>query len=366
MGGIPNSMAGGYFFDAKRWAKFSPGHQSFQGPSRIRRVVFNEEEYMGRRYDGWQRLSLLCNKAHKSFRDLTGAEIVEYVRLYRQASGDLAYLSAHSSNRDVVAYLNTLVSRAYGQLYRNRAAPFGKVIQQAVWLGADTFRRRFWAFLIATAVFFAGAFYAATMMTVRPETRPYFVSAEMEPLFKEWQKGGFDPRTVDESTMMTGFYASNNPRVGLVTIGVAAGTAGIGSTLMIWQNGVMVGALGRDMLDVGLLPYLIASIAPHGISEIGGIFVAGGAGYVLAAGLLFPGRRRLVDSLKHAGKDAFVLTVLALVMIFAAAPIEGFFSFNPHIAIPVKVAFALVALTAWTAYLGFYGRNLTAEDVGLA
>lgn len=355
----------GYLFDAGCRSKFSPLASLRTGPSKISRVIHNEEEYLGRRYDGWQRLSLLCNKAHKSFRDLTGGEIVEYIRLYRQASGDLAYLSAHSSNRDVVAFLNTLVSRAYGQLYRNRAAPLGKVIRQGIWLAADTFRRRFWFFALATAVFFAGAFYAGAMMTLRPETRPYFVSAEMEPLFKEWQKGAFDPRSVDESAMMTGFYASNNPRVGLITIGVAAGTAGIGSTLMIWQNGVMLGALGRDMLDVGKLPYLVASISPHGISEIGGIFVAGAAGYVLAAGLVFPGRRRLVDSLKHAGRDAFILTVLALVMIFAAAPIEGFFSFNPAVPTVAKVAFALAAFTGWTAYLGFYGRNLDAKDLDL-
>ncbi|MFM9872924.1 MAG: stage II sporulation protein M [Fimbriimonadaceae bacterium] len=328
-------------------------------------MVYNEEEYLGRRFEGWRRLALLCDKASRTFRDLTGAEIVEYVRLYRQTSGDLAYLAAHSSNREVVTYLNSIVSRAYGQLYRTRTAGFGKVLKQGLWLAADTFRRRVWFVAFTFLLFLFAAFYTSTMMTIKPETRSYFVGQEMEPLFAEWRKGGFEGRSADESVMMTGFYASNNPKVGIMTIGIAAGTAGIGSTILIWKNGVMLGALGYDMFSVGKLGFLLSSIMPHGVSEMGGIFVAGAAGYVLAFGLLFPGSRRLVDSLKHSGKDAFVLAVLALIMIFAAAPIEGFFSFNPLIPQSVKVAFALVAISGWTAFLGFYGRKISAPDLGL-
>lgn len=328
-------------------------------------MIYNEEEFLGKRIQGWQRLALLCDKATRTFRDLTGAEIVEYVRLYRQASGDLAYLSSHSSNRDVVSYLNSLVSRAYGQLYRSRTASFAKMMKQGLWLAADTFRRRIWTFVASLAIFFIAAFYTSAMMTIRPDTRSYFIPPDAEENFAHWTSGEKVARSSDESLMMTGFYASNNPKVGLVAISVAAGTAGIGSTIMIWKNGVMLGALGYEMLQVGRLGFLISSIAPHGISEIGGIFVAGAAGYVIALGLLFPGSRRLVDSLKHAGKDAFILAVLALVMIFAAAPIEGFFSFNPNVPQGLKVAFAIVALSAWTAFLGFYGRNQTATDVGL-
>jgi uncharacterized membrane protein SpoIIM required for sporulation len=328
-------------------------------------VVLNEEEYLGRRIAGWQRLSALCEKAHRTFRDLSGAEIVEYVRLYRQTSGDLAYLSSHSSNRDVVAYLNALVSRAYGQLYRSRTAGLKTLVQQGLYLGADTFRRRIWYVVVAAALFLVAAGYTAFMMNKFPQTRSYFVSPAMEPLYSSWKSGEFEERSGDEGLMMTGFYASNNPRVGLIVIGVAAGTAGVGSTIMMWQNGAMVGSLGSDMAKVGKLDFLLSSIAPHGVSEIGGIFVAGGVGYMFAAALLFPGRRRLVDSLRHAGRDGFVLTVLALVMIFAAAPIEGFFSFNPAVPQLAKVLFALVATVGWTAYLGFYGRNVDPESLGL-
>ena len=328
-------------------------------------MAFNEEEYLGRRIQGWQRLAGLCDKASRSFRDLNGAEIIEYVRLYRQASGDLAFLSAASSNRDVVTYLNTLVSRAYGQLYRSRGSSAGTVIRQGLWLAADTFRRRFMLFLLAMGVFFGASFYTATMVTIRPETKPYFIPPGAQENFDHWTSGKKLERTSDESLMMTGFYASNNPRVGLITIGIAAGTAGIGSTILIWQNGVMLGALGYEMAQVGKLGFLLSSIAPHGVSEIGGIFVAGAAGYVIACGVLFPGRRRLVDSLRHAGQDAFVLAILALIMIFGAAPIEGFFSFNPNVPQSLKVGFALVALTGWIAFFGFYGRNQTRVDVGL-
>lgn len=328
-------------------------------------MILNEEKYLAQRINGWHRLAALCTKADRTFRDLTGAEIVEYVRLYRQASGDLAYLVTHSSNQDVVTYLNALVSQAYGQLYRSRTSKFQQVIKQGLYLSATTFRRQIKWFLLSAALFFIAAFYAAGMMTAYPQTRAYFIQPGWEETFEQWKTGQHEGRTSDEGLMATGMYATNNPRVGIMTIGIAAGTAGIGSTMMVWQNGSLIGALGYEMNTVGKLGFLLSSVAPHGVSEIGGIFVAAAAGYVIVAGLLFPGRRRWGDSLKHAGKDAFVLTVLALVLIFAAAPIEGFFSFNPAVPQIAKTIFALVAFAGWTAFLMGYGRNIDPVTLGL-
>lgn len=328
-------------------------------------MVLNEEKYLAQRIVGWHRLAALCAKADRTFRDLTGAEIVEYVRLYRQASGDLAYLVTNSSNQDVVSYLNALVSQAYGQLYRSRTGKFKQVIQQGLYLSATTFRRQFKWILGSAILFVVAALYAAGMMTAYPQTRSYFVPPAYEETFDHWKSGKHEGRSADEGLMATGMYATNNPRVGIMTVGIAAGTAGIGSTMLVWQNGVLIGSLAKEVSTVGQTWFLFSSIAPHGVSEIGGIFVAAAAGYVIVAGLLFPGRRRWSDSLKHAGKDGFVLTVLALILIFAAAPIEGFFSFNPAVPQEVKAVFALVAFAGWTAFFAGYGRNIDPVSIGL-
>lgn len=327
-------------------------------------MVLNEERYLAQRIDGWRRLEELTNRG-RSLSKLSGEEIVEFVRLYRRAAGDLAYLVTHSSNRDVVIYLNALTANAYGLLYRHRTERFTRLIEQGLYIAADTVRRRFGYILVAAAVFFLGTFYAAAMLKARPDLRHYFIDPMMEENFDAWKSGQHDPRSSSESFAATGMYASNNPRVGIMTVGIAAGTAGIGSTYMMWKNGEILGALGKEMHDVGQLPFLIGSILPHGVSEIGGIFVAGGIGFLLAAALLFPGRRTLADSFRRAGRDGFVLIVVALVMIFAAAPIEGFFSFNPDIPLSLKYLFGLGALLFWGTYFGLYGRNIDPASIGL-
>ncbi len=319
--------------------------------------VLHEEIYLEKRINGWRRLQELTVRAERSFRDLSGAEIVEFVRLYRQASGDLAFLITHSSNQDVVTFLNGIVSRAYACLYKSRPKAFRSWVTEGLAVWAQTVRRQAWAILVATLLFFGAGLWSATMMTVDPPSRSYFVQPGMDELFDHWKKGEFERRNADENLAMAGFYASNNPRVALMTVGIAASTAGLGTIFILWNNGTLIGALSHEMASVGKLGFLYSSIAPHGVSEIGGILIAGAAGLVIGMALIRPGRRTWLDSLKHAGKDAFQMSVIAIIMIFLAAPIEGFFSFNPAVPQAAKVAFALIAFVAWMAFFIGYGRD---------
>jgi hypothetical protein len=51
------------------------------------------------------------------------------------------------------------------------------------------------------------------------------------------------------------------------------------------------------------------------------------------------------------------MMIVGLVMIFAAAPIEGYFSFNPAIPQSWKVVFGIVATAGWLAYFIGYGKG---------
>jgi uncharacterized membrane protein SpoIIM required for sporulation len=123
----------------------------------------------------------------------------------------------------------------------------------------------------------------------------------------------------------------------------------------------MLGALGYEMASVGKLDHLLASVAPHGVTEMGGIFMAGAGGFVLAAALIRPGRRSRAEALRIAGKDAFVLVVLSIVMTLLAAPIEGFFSFDPRIPGWLKTSVALFTLFGWLAFFIGFGRKRSVQ-----
>ncbi|MBS1713534.1 MAG: stage II sporulation protein M [Armatimonadetes bacterium] len=317
----------------------------------------NEEAILRNRVDGWHRLGELSDKADLGFKRLTGEETVEFVRLYRKASADLSFLATQTSNAEVVSYLNGIVARAYGLLYRAPTRPFAEWAAEGVRSGAQTFRKNAWAFFLAFALFFGSNGVGYAIGRYRPDVRSEIVSPDMEHNFDAWKQGKFERRAGGENMAMTAFYASNNPRAGVLANALGVASFGVLTAYQLFMNGVTTGILAADMASVGKLGFLVSSIMPHGVSEIGGFLVTSAAGFVMARSMLAPGRQKRTESIRSAGKEAVVLLLTGTTMIVCAAPIEGFFSFNPAVPQAVKVAFAVVALLGWTAYFVGFARD---------
>ncbi|MBL8064704.1 MAG: stage II sporulation protein M [Chthonomonadaceae bacterium] len=317
----------------------------------------NEELLLRKRVDDWRRLEVLTAKADNGLKRLSGEETVELIRLYRKSSSDLALLATQTSNFEVVDHLNDIVTRAYGVIYRKERRPLGAAILTGVRDAARAFRKHWAATALSTAIFLAGT--ATSFLSIRgnQELRERFVSADMEENFAHWKSGTHEARQGGESVGMTAFYAVNNPRVGILSTAASVTTLGTLTAYLLFTNGSLLGALAADMVSVGKLPFLLTSIAPHGVSEVGGILVTASAGFVLAGALIRPGKWTRFESLRLAGKDAFLLLVTGLTMIVIAAPIEGFLSFNPVIPSGFKVTFALASLGTWAAFFIGFGRE---------
>lgn len=319
--------------------------------------MLNEEAYLNRRTENWRRLNDLLNKSAGTLRRLSGDELLELIRLYRQTSSDLAYMTTHSSNADVVSFLNRLVARAYTEIYRLPKSRTIDVVRDWLAFAAQTVRKRFVFILLSIVIFFAGAFFSYTWMRTDPAVRPYFVSRQAEPNHEHWMKAEFEQRTAAENMQMTGFYSQNNPMVGIMLNALGLATFGIMSFFSLWQNGVAVGALAADMTSVGKLGFLLSSLFPHGVPEIGGFFVMGGSAFTMAWAMINPKDKTRGDAVREVAKESGALAILALIMIFLAAPIEGFFSFNPAVPQWLKVVLGAAGLAAWICFFVFYGRK---------
>ncbi|NES67329.1 MAG: hypothetical protein F6K24_19845, partial [Okeania sp. SIO2D1] len=70
-------------------------------------------------------------------------------------------------------------------------------------------------------------------------------------------------------------------------------------------------------------------VFPHGALELPAIFLAGGAGLLIARAILFPGKYGRVDALKFYGFQAAQLVFGVVVLLVIAGIIEGFFSPSP-------------------------------------
>ena len=318
--------------------------------------LLNETSFVERRKSDWARLGFLCDKAERSVKSLSGEEFEELVDLYRKTSTDLAVVRTKSKNLQLSEFLNDLVARAYGTLYTEPRGSIGSAISQGVKLAAQTVRRRKWFIFASAALFFGSAIWSFCVISWRPATEDAMIPAAMKQEFDSW-KQPFEEHSPGESAMMTGFYLSNNPRMAVIAGAIAPATFGFGTAYLLWFNGVMIGALAYELLPYHQTGRFLIWISPHGVPEMSGIIISGAAGFLIAWCLIHPGRKRRGQALRDAGKDIIVLLSTGAIMMFFAAPIEGYFSFNPRIPDGAKLAVAIVGLSAWLAFWSGYGKE---------
>lgn len=317
----------------------------------------NEAQFLAKNEADWAMLQRLSDRADVSPANLTSGELKEFVRLYRRVSRDLALARTHSANVELIDHLNSLCARAYSQLYRTPRKPLRAALGAAVAVAAQTARRRAACVVASAAVFVAGGGFAAWALHNVPESRARLIPPMMEEVFEHWKSGAFEERSASTAIQMSGFYSSNNPFVAILTGAIAASTFGVGTAERLFSNGLILGALGSEMAGVGKLDHLIVSIAPHGVTEISGLVLSGAAGFAMGWALIAPGRRPRGEALREAGRDAIVLLATSVVLMFIAAPIEGFFSFNPSVPVWAKVALATGSAVGWTFFWTGYGRE---------
>src|SRR5213082_3983092 len=80
------------------------------------------DRFINERKNVWQRLEELQLLDRMTLRKLHREEVRELGRIYRRTASDLAIARAESRDPRLVNYLNSLVIRAHGRIYRADAA----------------------------------------------------------------------------------------------------------------------------------------------------------------------------------------------------------------------------------------------------
>lgn len=326
----------------------------------------NEVSFVKQREEEWKRLSYLSDRADFSPGNLSSKELREFFTLYRKCSSDLAMVRTRSNNAQLIDFLNELLGRAYSTLYRTRPRRLGPVLAEALVTVPRTVRRLRYFVLASFLTFAIGLIFAFVACKYNADTRQVIEPPAMHELFERWKSGKMEDRGFSGSILYTGFYASHNQFVSVVQAAVGAATMGVGTAQALWMNGLILGALTYEMSTVHRVPYLFIRILPHGVTEMSGLIIAGAAGYVMGWALISPGRRKRGAALRHASKDALVLLCTGAMMMYIAAPVEGFFSFNPRIPDFIKIIFASCAAIAWGIFWLGYGRTPEEAQVALS
>ncbi len=303
------------------------------------------KNFLQSRLEDWKRLEELTARASKyRLTNLTSEEVQEFGRLYRRTAADLAIAREEVRDRRLVNYLNHLVGRAHGAIYRSESSGFGVFVTFFRYELPAVFRKTFAYTLTAFLAFFFAAAFAFVASYFSDE----FADRINAPLRAKIQAHQNWTESVnDANPVVTTLIQSNNIRVTFFAFASGA-LLGVGTLLIMFQNGLLLGMVMGQCLKYSFAKVPIF-VCAHGVIELTAIFIAGGAGFLIGKALLIPGDLRRIDALVANGGLAIKLILGCIPMLIIAGIIEGFLS-PAHVSAWYKYSVAIASAIAMTAY----------------
>jgi uncharacterized membrane protein SpoIIM required for sporulation len=152
---------------------------------------------------------------------------------------------------------------------------------------------------------------------------------------------------------------THNIQVTVLTMALGM-TWGVGTLILLFYNGVILGAVATDYIVGGQGIFLAGWLLPHGSVEIPSILLGGQAGFILAGALIgWGGRLTRIERLRAVSHDLFAIIGGAGCMLVWAGIIESFVSqyHQPVLPYALKIAFGCCELVALTFFLAWVGRE---------
>ncbi|MEV5647951.1 stage II sporulation protein M [Nocardia sp. NPDC052254] len=308
-----------------------------------------------RRY--WDRLDHLTRQ-----RRLTGAEVDEFVALYRRTSQQLARLQSHSPDPELINGISAVLARARGRLLGARTDTWSQI--------AHFFTHRFPAAVYRAWPWWAGV--AAAFLAVST-------------VIGIWVSGSGRARTAlslpanaDRLTAPGGrfeSYYSEHPHdafaaqvwtnnAWVTAIALFTGILILPAGYLLFMNALNVGVSGGLMADAGRLDAFFGFLLPHGMLELTAVFVAGGAGMKLGWTLIDPGHSPRAAALARQGRATATVALGLAGVLLISGIIEGFVTPSGWPA-PVRLGIGAIAELLFLAYVFGPGRRAASEQTAL-
>ena len=330
-------------------------------------MIVNLERFIAEEKPRWARLdALLAKLAQDPWGKLPLEEARELERLYQRTAADLARLATFAAEPEARRYLENLVARGHAEIHGAHAEG-GRRFRPGTWLARtfpQTWRRQARAFWFAWALMMAGAVFGGLAIAFDPAAKPALMpfsqlnESPAERVGREERDRG--RRLTDRKASFSGALMTHNTQVTLTAMALGM-TWGVGTLVLMFYNGVMLGAVALDYILAGQTSFLLGWLLPHGVVELPAMLVGGQAGFVLAGALLGRGRREnLAARLRAAAPDIVTLCGGAVLMLVWAGLVEAFLSqyHEPVLPYAVKIAFGVIEFFALIWYLARAGRGV--------
>jgi uncharacterized membrane protein SpoIIM required for sporulation len=152
---------------------------------------------------------------------------------------------------------------------------------------------------------------------------------------------------------------THNTKVSILILALGI-SWGVGSVILLFYNGVIMGAVIADYVMAGEGVFLTGWLLPHGSVEIPAILIAGQAGLLLAGAMIGWGDRLSMRMRLRAVMPDLVTLIggVACLLVWAGI-VEAYFSQNHEPVLPytIKIAVGIMELLLLSAFLMFSGRK---------
>ncbi len=311
----------------------------------------------------WQRLEhLLTVVDRSSLRRLHREEVRELGRIYRRTASDLAIARAETRDPRLINYLNSLVIRAHGRIYRADAQGTKRIRKFFARDFPQTFRRTWRYTALAFAIFWIFSLVSFVGTWQDPDASEF---AGISPSFRHvinakvhWWEGLNEENQIGSSAILT-----NNIQVTFNAFALGA-FFGLGTLYYMALNGAMLGSIFALVYktDRAFGFDFLSFVVGHGMIELSCIYIAGAAGMLIGYAMLVPGDLTRADALKKRGLEAVILVAGCVPILVIAGIIEGFISPAP-ISPVIKFGVSIITGIALYSYLLLAGRGHLSLDI---
>jgi uncharacterized membrane protein SpoIIM required for sporulation len=310
----------------------------------------------------WRRLETIVQCLEKNrLRRISDEDLLALPVLYRQAASSLAVARETSLDAGTLSYLESLVRRAWFQVYGPRTTFFGWLRR---FLGGDWSAavRSLWLELcIALGVMIAGT--AVGWLLVARDSDWYYALVPGQ--FADARRPGAGREALAQSltgqengeglTVFATYLFSNNTAVSILAF--ALGFAfGVPTLLLLVYNMAVLGAMLWLFVDAGLGWEFAAWLSVHGTTELFAILLAGAAGLHVGRTMAFPGERAVLAAAAASGRRAALVMAGVVLMLAVAGLLEGYA--RQLVEDPLaRAAIGGTMLAFWIAWFALMGRN---------
>ncbi|BDI61986.1 stage II sporulation protein M [Qipengyuania nanhaisediminis] len=299
-------------------------------PTDIESAALRSDRFRLEREDDWKRLEAIVRRMESGgLRGIDDADLLALPALYRTAASSLSVARETSLDAAMLAYLESLVQRAWFQVYGPRKG-FFVWFREFIFGGWSRAVRAIWLDLsIALFVMVAGAvvgwllvdgdegWFYRLVPGALADSRAPGASREVlrETLGVEQETGGL--------STFAAFLFANNAAVCILAFALGFAFA-VPSLMLLIYNMALLGAMLWLFDDAGLLVEFAAWLSVHGTTELFGILLAGAAGLHIGRSMAFPGSRTLLDAASESGRRGAVVMVGVVIMMIIAGLLEAF------------------------------------------